>query len=99
MIDTRRKSSTLQFNPAIELRVKKKNTTDIPTSYLILVLAYSFFVMYMGVKYLQYQVITASAHVIEYLDIIWNVDDQAIFAGIISFYYGQRTFRKVWKKR
>lgn len=63
------------------------------------VLAYSFFLMYMGVKYLQYQAISTSAHVIEYLDVIWNVDDQAIFAGIISFYYGQRTFRRVWKNK
>lgn len=63
------------------------------------VLAYSFFIMYMAVKYMQYKAITSSAHLIEYLDIIWNVDDQAIFAGIISFYYGHRTFRNFWKNR
>lgn len=62
------------------------------------VLAYSFFMMYMFVKYMQYRVISASSHLIEYIDIIWSVDDQAIFAGIISFYYGQRTFRKKWSK-
>ncbi len=62
------------------------------------ILAYSFFLMYLWVKYLQYKAISASAHLVEHLDIIWNVDDQAIFAGIISFYYGQRTFRKLWKK-
>jgi len=62
------------------------------------ILAYSFFLMYMGVKYIQYKAISASAHVIEYIEIIWSVDDQAIFAGIISFYYGQQTFRKVWRK-
>lgn len=61
------------------------------------ILAYSFFLMYMWVKYIQYQAISASAHVIEHIEIIWNVDDQAIFAGIISFYYGQQTFRKVWR--
>jgi len=63
------------------------------------VLAYSFFLMYIGVKYVQYRAIAASAHVIEYIEIIWNVDDQAIFAGIISFYYGQRTFQKLWKNK
>jgi len=63
------------------------------------VLAYCFFLLYMGVKYLQYTAIASSAHVIEYLEVIWNVDDQAIFAGIISFYYGQRTFRKLWKNK
>lgn len=60
------------------------------------VLAYSFFLMYIGVKYLQYTAISSSAHVLEYINIIWNVDDQAIFAGIISFYYGQRTFKRFW---
>lgn len=63
------------------------------------VLAYSFFIMYMGVKYVQYRAIEASAHIIEYIEIIWNVDDQAIFAGIISFYYGQRTFQRLWKNK
>ena len=63
------------------------------------ILAYSFFLMYMWVKYLQYKAISTSAHLIEHLDVIWNVDDQAIFAGIISFYYGQRTFRHVWKNK
>lgn len=63
------------------------------------ILAYSFFIMYISVKYMQYNAISESAHIIEYLDVIWNVDDQAIFAGIISFYYGQRTFRNVWKNK
>ena len=63
------------------------------------VLAYSFFLMYMAVKYMQYKAISASALIIEYIDIIWSIDDQAIFAGIISFYYGQRTFRKIWNCR
>lgn len=63
------------------------------------VLAYSFFLMYIGVKYIQYQAISAAAPIIEYIDIIWNIDDQAIFAGIISFYYGQRTFQRVWKNK
>ena len=58
------------------------------------VLAYSFFIMYMMVKYLQYQAILKSAHIVEHLEIIWNINDQAIFAGIISFYYGQRTFKR-----
>jgi len=63
------------------------------------VLAYSFFFMYMTVKYLQYKAIIASAHIIEYLEVLWNIDDQAIFAGVISFYYGQRTFRNFWKNK
>jgi len=63
------------------------------------ILAYSFFIMYMGVKYMQYVAISSTSHVIEYIEIIWSVDDQAIFAGVISFYYGQRTFHKLWKNK
>ena len=63
------------------------------------VLAYSFFLMYVSVKYFQYKAITESADIIEYLEVIWSIDDQAIFAGIISFYYGQRTFRNFWKNK
>lgn len=63
------------------------------------ILAYSFFLMYLSVKYMQYKAISTAAHVIDYLEVIWNIDDQAIFAGIISFYFGQRTFRHFWKTR
>lgn len=63
------------------------------------VLAYSFFIMYAGVKYLQYKAIKSTAILIEYLDILWNIEDQAIFAGIISFYFGQRMFKKLWKRK
>ena len=63
------------------------------------ILAYSFFITYMIIKYLQYAAISRTSHVIEYIEIIWSTDDQAIFAGIISFYYGQRTFQKLWKNK
>lgn len=63
------------------------------------VLAYSFFIMYVGIKIVQYKAITVSKPLVEYLDVIWNIDDQAIFAGIISFYFGQRTFSKFWRNR
>jgi len=61
------------------------------------VLAYSFFIMYVAVKYLQYNAISASAHIVEHIEIIWNIDDQAIFASVVSFYYGQRTFRRSYR--
>ncbi|KJV81236.1 hypothetical protein N7281_00945 [Rickettsia hoogstraalii] len=61
------------------------------------VLAYSFFAMYGGVKYVQYKSLKSSALLVEYLDILWSIEDQTIFAGIISFYFGQRTFSKLWK--
>lgn len=60
------------------------------------ILAYCFFLMYATVKFAQYRSITTTAPIVEYIDVIWSIDDQAIFAGIISFYFGQRTFSKIW---
>lgn len=59
------------------------------------VLAYSFFAIYTFIKYLQYKVISASVTINEIVNILWSVDDQAIFAGIISFYFGQRAVSKL----
>lgn len=42
------------------------------------VIAYSFFFLYAFLK-------------IEFADNLWTEEDQAIFAGIISFYFGQRS--------
>ncbi|MDC0865147.1 hypothetical protein OAP56_04300 [Rickettsiaceae bacterium] len=61
------------------------------------VLAYSFFLIYLTIKYLQYQAISNTSYAIEYLDILWSIDDKVIFAGIISFYYGHRTIRSLLK--
>lgn len=61
------------------------------------VLAYSFFGLYCLIKYTQYHSIDFSAPHL-FTEIIWNIDDQAIFAGIISFYFGQRTFNKMNKR-
>jgi hypothetical protein len=59
------------------------------------VMAYCFFGLYAFLKYVQYlsisKLINASGVIV---DMLWTVDDQAIFAGIISFYFGQRTFNK-----
>ena len=57
------------------------------------VLAYAFFLLYASVKWLQLSILNfdldAAAH------ILWSGEDQAIFSGIISFYFGQRAFRKM----
>lgn len=63
------------------------------------VLAYSFFLAYLTIKLIQFKAINTSSLFIEYIDVIWSIDDQAIFASIISFYFGQRTFSKFSKYR
>ncbi len=62
------------------------------------VLAYSFFVLYLTVKYMQYQLVKDTCDVLLNVDILWTLEDQAIFAGIISFYFGQRTISKMRKQ-
>jgi len=61
------------------------------------VLAYAFFAIYAFTKFMQYQII-ANSNFIQKIEIIWTGEDQAIFAGIISFYYSQRALSKVRKK-
>lgn len=61
-------------------------------------LAYSFFAMYASIKIIQYKYITKTALLVEYVDVIWSIDDQAIFASIVSFYFGQRAFTKMRRK-
>ena len=53
------------------------------------VLAYAFFLLYAYVKFKQ-AIHTPWA--------IWDDDDKAIFAGIISFYYGNRALQKYGKR-
>jgi hypothetical protein len=62
------------------------------------VLAYSFFALYGTIKYYQFQMIAAlSDRAI--IETLWNIDDQAIFAGIISFYFGQRAMGKRYRRK
>lgn len=59
------------------------------------VLAYSFFLLYTLVKYAQISMLINHTPIIEALSLIWHEEDQTIFAGIISFYFGQRAFSKL----
>lgn len=54
------------------------------------VLAYSFFVLYAVVKYMQFIFISNVSELKLLFDVLWSVEDQAIFSGIIGFYFGQR---------
>jgi hypothetical protein len=63
------------------------------------VLAYAFFILYATVKYFQFQIVNTVSDLQVILNTIWTEDDQAIFAGIISFYFGQRAINKILKSR
>ena len=59
------------------------------------VLAYAFFLLYAGVKISQASLaLQTGVGVAEVLPMIWTGEDQIIFAGIISFYFGQRAMQK-----
>ncbi len=51
------------------------------------VIAYSFFILYAVVKIMQFSAGLPW--------LLWTPEDQAIFAGIISFYFGQRAMSKL----
>lgn len=61
------------------------------------VIAYAFFILYALVKLLSYAAVAHSSAVpfVVLYDTLWTEDDAAIFAGIISFYFGQRAMSKV----
>jgi hypothetical protein len=55
------------------------------------VIAYSFFILYAVVKMMQFSA--------DLPWLLWTAEDQAIFAGIISFYFGQRAMSKLRQGR
>jgi len=59
------------------------------------VLAYSFFLLYAAVKYAQISILLGYVDILEAFPLIWQDEDQTIFAGIISFYFGQRAMSKL----
>ena len=59
------------------------------------VLAYCFFLLYFTIKCMQFAVVDLTNPLPWHIDMLWAVEDQAIFAGIISFYFGQRAMSKV----
>ena len=59
------------------------------------VLAYAFFLLYFTIKCMQFAMVDLSNPLPWHMTMLWSVEDQAIFAGIISFYFGQRAMSKV----
>jgi len=58
------------------------------------VLAYGFFVLYAVVKGLQFSAL-GDAPLPWQIEALWSEEDRAIFAGILSFYFGQRAMGKL----
>ncbi|MCE3232601.1 MAG: hypothetical protein K0R98_858, partial [Rickettsiaceae bacterium] len=63
------------------------------------IIAYSFFILYATVKIVSLYVLPTdtSTSVSLIYTTLWTDEDAAIFAGIISFYFGQRAMNKVRK--
>lgn len=62
------------------------------------VLTFSFFGLYVYIKYMQYSFVsTESMSII--MDIMWADEDQALFSSIVAFYFGNRTFNKLLNRR
>jgi Holin of 3TMs, for gene-transfer release len=57
-------------------------------------LAYGFFAFYVLMK-LRCCSIASYVSLMSQIENIWTDNDYAIFAGVISFYFGQRTFSKL----
>jgi hypothetical protein len=67
---------------------------DIINSSVRPILAYSFFALYVFIKYNQFVFLSDLHDLKAFIDIFWTIEDQAIFSGIISFYFGQRAMIK-----
>lgn len=59
------------------------------------VLAYAFFGLYFTIKCMKFSMIDLANPLPWEMQMLWSIEDQAIFAGIISFYFGQRAMSKV----
>ena len=57
-------------------------------------LAYSFFGLYVFIKYTQFLFLSDISNLKIFIEVFWTIEDQAIFSGIISFYFGQRAMLK-----
>lgn len=57
-------------------------------------LTISFFGLYVTIKILQYHTLQ-DAPLSVVLDTLWGIEDQSIFASVIAFYFGNRTFAKL----
>ncbi len=62
------------------------------------VITYAFFLLYAVMKYSQWAIVyhtLGSSHWHEAFISTWHIEDQALFATVISFWFGQRMMEKV----
>jgi len=60
------------------------------------IIAYAFFILYASLKFISFTALPEiNAPFVIIYETLWTEEDAAIFAGIISFYFGQRTMNKV----
>ena len=62
---------------------------------------YAFFLLYAGVKYAQWSVLrqlTTISTWSETLLQLWQIEDQVLFATVMSFWFGQRTLRQRFRR-
>lgn len=58
------------------------------------VLAYGFFLLYAAVKGMQWSMLPDNPLPWQ-VEVLWGEEDRAVFAGIMAFYFGQRTMAKL----
>lgn len=59
------------------------------------VLAYGFFVLYFTIKWMQFVSMDLLSPLPWQMQALWGEEDQALFAGVIAFYFGQRAVGKI----
>lgn len=59
------------------------------------IIAFALIGLYIVIEYMIFYIIgTEHGYTLEMLEFLWSDEDQALFAGIISYYFGSRAFSK-----
>ena len=64
------------------------------------IITYAFFLLYMAVKMAQIYLLLTDNYDLQLAEVllgIWHAEDQALFAAVMSFWFGQRALEK-WRK-
>ncbi|MGB0934834.1 MAG: hypothetical protein ACPGXY_02085 [Alphaproteobacteria bacterium] len=83
-------------------RTSKNKWVDALAGSVRPVITYAFFCLYACVKLAQWHLVSLSGDWAQALIQIWHIEDQALFATVISFWFGQRMLAKArlpWMNR